>query len=403
MNLLDLPGELILSIAYYLNAKQLSRFSRTSRHVHPLVMPLLYRRNIKYSNASGVNKQLTPLEVGSRWGSFFRNMEADLEEYAHPSTLTDPSGLPLPISVKIRARDKVLSEFIKHGADINTLTEETRYGQKEPLLFHAAHQRELASVILLIKHGANPRVVSDYDKMTALHWAALGGCAKITRFLLCHGADVDISARDDEGRTPLHYAASYGHVAAIRILVEHGADINAQDEEGNTPLHLMMMNGKPAPDDWCIPALRVMFELGADTEVGLYEDGKKALHIAVLNQRDTDFMEVLLSEGEMDLNCRTVGGRTPLSCAIENGDKRIFKMLREAGADVGTRDEQGRSLLQIGLVDYDRAWDCLPTLLEKGLYNLDSDAGEGMTLLELLKQRDWVCTIKGRVEGLVLE
>ncbi|CEL11610.1 hypothetical protein ASPCAL14711 [Aspergillus calidoustus] len=402
MNLLDLPSELILSIAYYLNVKQLSRFARTSHHVHCLAMPLVYRRNVKYSHSSGLIKQLAPLEKKSRFGSFFEDMEVDLDEYEHPSEPTSPSGLPLPVTAEIRARDTVIGEFVKYGADLNLVTGTNGYGQEKPLLLHAAGERNLASVILLVKHSADVRAVSDYDQKGALHWAALGGCAKIIRYLLLHGAEGDIHARDDEGRTPFHYAAKYGHVAAMRILAENGADINAVDEEGNTALHLMMMNGKPAPDDWCVPALKTMFELGVDTEVQLLEDGKTALHIAVLNQRDPVFIETLLAEGGMDLNCRTVEGRTPLSCAVEKGDMYVFKMLREAGADVSTRDEQGRSLLDMVLADDERAWECLPTFLEEGLCRIDSDVG-GQTLMEFLEEKDWLYTIRGRVEGLELE
>ncbi|KAL2840418.1 ankyrin repeat-containing domain protein [Aspergillus pseudoustus] len=404
MNLLDLPGELILLIAQLLNAKQLSRFSRTSRHVHPLVMALLYRRNIKYGHSSGVNKQLTPLEDPSGPGSFYRNMEADLEDYKNPSPLTDPSGLPLPVTAEIRARDRVLGEFVKHGADINTLTQRNRYGQEKPLLLHAVSERNLAAAILLVKHGAEIYAVRDSWGRAALHWAAIGGCAKILRYLLTHsGAQRDIHVRDEDGQTPFQYAAESGNVAAIRLILEAGADIDAQDEEGNTALHLMMMNGKPAPDSWCIPALRVMFELGVDTEKRLFEDGKTALHIAVLNGRDTDFMEVLLQEGKMDLNCRTVEGRTPLSCAVEKGDAEIFNLLLNAGADRETRDEEGRTLLQTALVDEDRAWASLPTLLEQGLYTLDSDAGEGKTLLQALEEQDWMYVIQDRVDGLSLD
>ncbi|KAJ0415360.1 ankyrin repeat-containing domain protein [Aspergillus carlsbadensis] len=390
MNLLDLPSELLLSIAHYLNYKQLSRFTRTSHHVHTLAMHLLYRRNVKYSNSSTLTKQLTPLEKPNRPGSFYLNMEADLEEYAHPSSPTSLDGLPLPLTPEIRARDTVIGQLVKYGANLDIVTETSRGSHEKSLLLYAAGERDFASVVLLAKHGADVRAASAFDRKTAMHWAALGGCAKTIRFLLGHGAEGDIHARDDRGRAPFHYAAAYGHVAAMRILVDAGADIDAVGGEGNTALHLMMVNGKPAPDDWCVPALKTIFELGVDTEVGLFEDGKTALHIAVLNQRDTVFIETLLKEG-----------RTPLSCAVEKGDMRIFKMLRGAGADVATRDGWGWSLLDLVLADDERAWECLPTFLEEGLCWVDSDVG-GQTLMEYLEERGWVYTIRGRVEGLEL-
>lgn len=35
--------------------------------------------------------------------------------------------------------------------------------------------------------------------------------------------------------TPLHYAADTGNVSVIKLLISHGADINALDEDEQTP------------------------------------------------------------------------------------------------------------------------------------------------------------------------
>lgn len=44
-------------------------------------------------------------------------------------------------------------------------------------------------------------------------------------------------AKDPNGYTPLHAAASYGHRDLLKLLVQKGGDINVQDNEGDTPLH----------------------------------------------------------------------------------------------------------------------------------------------------------------------
>jgi cytohesin len=53
--------------------------------------------------------------------------------------------------------------------------------------------------------------------------------------LLKKGAPVN--AKDMNGRTPLHEAASMGANGAIRLLVSHGASVNARDNAENTALH----------------------------------------------------------------------------------------------------------------------------------------------------------------------
>ena len=44
----------------------------------------------------------------------------------------------------------------------------------------------------------------------------------------------DVNARDQEGSTPLHNAASMGHVELIEYLVSKGADVTAVNREGRS-------------------------------------------------------------------------------------------------------------------------------------------------------------------------
>lgn len=58
--------------------------------------------------------------------------------------------------------------------------------------------------------------------------------------LLAAGAD--LGARDERGRTALHYAAAIGYTSVVTLLVERGADVRAADADGVTPLDAA--NGK---------------------------------------------------------------------------------------------------------------------------------------------------------------
>jgi hypothetical protein len=63
------------------------------------------------------------------------------------------------------------------------------------------------------------------------------GDPNLVRMLIEEGADVNY--RDEQYHiTLLHNAAHYGHLEVVRVLLEHGAAIDAKNVEGNTPLCL---------------------------------------------------------------------------------------------------------------------------------------------------------------------
>ncbi len=88
-----------------------------------------------------------------------------------------------------------------------------------------------------------------------LHAAAKSGEAGRIKLLIRHGANVE--ARMPDRWTPLHAAARRGRSASVEVLLEAGAEPNVTDNAGMTPLHLAAITGDAA-------SIIALVEAGAD-------------------------------------------------------------------------------------------------------------------------------------------
>ena len=87
----------------------------------------------------------------------------------------------------------------------------------------------------LLNTGADVNLPSrESMKVTPLASAAAAKQTEIARLLIAHGANVN--ARAASGHIPLHEAAGNGNVEMVKLLIENGADVNARTDDGKTPL-----------------------------------------------------------------------------------------------------------------------------------------------------------------------
>jgi ankyrin repeat protein len=110
------------------------------------------------------------------------------------------------------------------------------------------------------------------DGFTPLHLASFFGRAKMAAMLLDRGAEPNAVSRNPMAVQPLHSAAAARDTAIIRLLLDHGADVNARQAGGWTPLHAAAMFGYA-------PLAELLLSRGAAADLP-NDQGKTALDLA---------------------------------------------------------------------------------------------------------------------------
>jgi ankyrin repeat domain-containing protein 17 len=107
--------------------------------------------------------------------------------------------------------------------------------KKEKELRNAACSGKIRDVRKLLNDDTVNVNGKDSSGYTALHWACDCHHDKIVKLLLDHGANIEARS---ERTTPLMMACSEGHLSTIKLLLARGASVNAANTSGDTPLHL---------------------------------------------------------------------------------------------------------------------------------------------------------------------
>lgn len=216
------------------------------------------------------------------------------------------------------------------------------------LLFDAIRAGDAVQAHTLIDGDPALVTATGDGGMTPLMLALYNGQGPIAELLLAHGAPLDIwaaSVRGDgerlahllaqdgslvqalsaDGWTPLHLAAHFGQVEAIRLLLDHGAAVDARSANAmrNTPLHAAAA-GSPRTRQAAV----LLVERGAAVNAAQH-GGWTALHAAAQNG-DAELAALLLARGA-EVNARGDGDQTPLTLAEEAGQSEVVALLAGHG------------------------------------------------------------------------
>ncbi|WP_353286453.1 ankyrin repeat domain-containing protein [Wolbachia endosymbiont (group A) of Crataerina pallida] len=100
----------------------------------------------------------------------------------------------------------------------------------------------------------------------------------------------NIYARDENGRTALHYAVE---VKTVKLLVEKGVNVNAADVKGYTALHLAVTEKR-------LEIVRELIKSGADVNAEEYGNKCIPLHLACMVGEKEIVEELVKAGGEIE-------------------------------------------------------------------------------------------------------
>jgi len=125
----------------------------------------------------------------------------------------------------------------------------TQKTPQSPSLFEAVNNRDIKELLELYRHDPTAFFQTGDDGANALHFAATcPDSALMVELLIATGTPID-SQTIESKKTPLHLAAEYKNLGAMKILIQAGADMSKKNKEGKTPLELMKKQPTITIDD----------------------------------------------------------------------------------------------------------------------------------------------------------
>jgi ankyrin repeat protein len=264
--------------------------------------------------------------------------------------LEDPDRVT-PINMALfNLHFEVAAALIKAGADVDKWD---FYGRSP--LYMAADVSTLPT-----KGNGAMAVIPSEDKITALD---------VARMLLDAGADPNIQLkrrppyrdvpqdRNDnflaQGATPLLRAARAGDAPFVDLLLKHGALVDLPSKEGVTPLMAAagvefgtrVTRGRNRTNEGVLAAMKLLVDAGADVNARSVAEPRNAMPDGT--SAAASYAIQARSRPAQVPSAAAVPDQTALMGAAERGYTEFVKFLAEHGANLQVKDARGRTALDL--------------------------------------------------------
>jgi len=281
-----------------------------------------------------------------------------------PLSLAIESGCPTALSYILKSRPDVQNKSNQNALSIAV---RRKAGNEE--------------IIRRLLHYGIPVKPEDATNRSIVSCVIRNGFTKTATEIFRHGTTTAL----DFGLTPLHVATIYRRKSIVKVLLRHGADVNAKDFAGKTPIYFATSNADYglfklflrkkavvrnnllhlAARSGSLKILRTLLKLCAVNARD--EKGRTALHhvnfsvepvqltsvssysLKTLRLSPTDVLHAhvarLLLMNGADVNARDILGEPPLHMAVREGSESIVGVLLEYQAELDLLDGCGHTAL----------------------------------------------------------
>ncbi|KAI1145176.1 ankyrin repeat-containing domain protein [Nemania diffusa] len=268
------------------------------------------------------------LEQAANWPAYFRHLDiAKCDEFEEAKILVndilnDRRRLSFAIQIYFYTKEDPARRgmtwdvFQNCVLSIKKLQIELQWG-----LTWATQDISLDTRGLVSGNGARLRVKGD-EELTLLKIAGSRDKHELEAASLLLEMGTDPNCKDDNGRSPLHLAASSGLPKMVERLVNAGANVNLPDFDEKTPLFSVLLRSDQEEQD---AITNTMILHGANVDKADIR-GRRVLHVvAQSGTLDQLRMFLFLAKNKRPVDDE---GKTPLQYATESGNWRARDFLQ---------------------------------------------------------------------------